>query len=276
MSILENPEQFFSQYISLSGIAHVGPEKQGDPALLGKRLGVLNGSSWITAWSNYFGRLYCPGAHLVNIGNEAIQLNFMQAHARGEPCPPQVNIDRFVQYAKDLVELAQVDAVLITCSTMNRSYAQVAQALEGNQVPVIQIDMPIMEKAVSYGGKILVIATHGPTVSSTQELLAETARRLGKTVDFDGLTVEEAWYRLAEGDVIGHNQSLAGAIRSSKAGDYCCVVLAQLSMSAFLFTYPDPQAEFHLPVLTSGQCGFEYAAKVLAALPRGAGASPNA
>jgi hypothetical protein len=267
MGILEHPDQFFSQYITLSGIAHLGPEKQGHPALLGKRLGLLNGSSWITAWSNYFGRLYLPGVHLVNVGNEAIQMNFMQAHANGEPCPPQANIDRFVVYARDLVELAQVDAVLITCSTMNRSYQQVSKTLEPYGVPVIQIDMPMMEKAVSYGGKILVIATHGPTVASTQELLSETAQRQGKKVAFDGLTIEEAWHRLAVGDVVGHNQVLAEAIKAQPAGKYRCIVLAQLSMSALLFSFPEPQGTFNLPVLTSGQCGFEYAAKVLSDLP---------
>ncbi len=268
MGVLDNPERFFSQYISLSGVAHLGPEKQGNPALLGKRLGVLNGSSWITAWSNYFGRLYLPGVHLVNMGNEAIQMNFMQAYARGEPCPPPANIERFVQYAIDLVELAQVDAVLITCSTMNRSYPKVSEALEPYAVPVIQIDMPMMEKAVSYGGRVLVIATHGPTVASTQDLLAAAARRAGKTLAFDGLTVEDAWRRLEVGDVAGHNQALANVIRAQPAGKYRCVVLAQLSMSAFLFSYPDPQQEFRLPVLTSSQCGFEYTAEVLASLPK--------
>lgn len=267
MNIIENPNQFFSQYILLSGIAHLDHEKQGDPALLGKRLGLLNGSSWITAWSNYFGRLYLPGVHLVNIGNEAIQLNFMQAYANGDSCPPQANIDRFVQYAKDLVELAHVNAVMITCSTMNRSYQQVSSALDLYKVPVIQIDMPMMEKAVNYGGKILVIATHGPTVASTQELLAETATKQGKTVTFDGLTVEEAWHRLETGDVAGHNQVLADAIKSLPRSEYSCVVLAQLSMSAFLFSYPDPVAQFDIPVLTSGQCGFEYAWEVLKNIP---------
>ena len=201
------------------------------------------------------------------MGNEAIQLNFMQAYANGEPCPPQANIDRFVQYARDLVELAQVNAVLITCSTMNRSYQQVSSALEPYGVPVIQIDMPMMEKAVHYGGKILVIATHGPTVASTQELLAATARKQGKTVAFDGLTIEEAWHRLEAGDVAGHNQVLADAIIAQPVGEYSCVVLAQLSMSAFLFSYPDPVTQFDIPVLTSGQCGFEYAGEVLKKIP---------
>jgi hypothetical protein len=36
-----------------------------------------------------------------------------------------------------------------------------------------------------------------------------------------------------------------------------CVVLAQLSMTVFLLSYPNPAAEFGVPVFTSGQCGFE-------------------
>ena len=263
MVILPDPAHFFSEYIHLSGIAHLGQEQCGDPALLGKRLGLLNGSSWITAWSNYFGRLYLPGVHLVNIGNEAIQLNFMQAYADGKSYPPQINIDRFIQYAIDLVELAQVNAVMITCSTMNRSFLQVSRALEPYNTPVIQIDMPMMEKAVNIGGKVLVVATHGPTVASTQALLSETADRLGTSIEYDGLVVEQAWARLVEGDVTGHNQVLDLAIRAANPENYSCIILAQLSMSAYLFSYSDILAHFGIPVLTSGQYGFEYARDVL-------------
>ena len=120
---------------------------------MGKRLGLLNGSSWITLWSNYFGRLFLPGVHLVNIGNEAIQMNFMQAHHDGQPTPPLSNIDAFVRYARDLVTFGQVNAVLITCSTMNRAYPQVQAALAPYNVPVVQIDRPMMERAVERGGR---------------------------------------------------------------------------------------------------------------------------
>jgi hypothetical protein len=249
----------------MTGVAHLGPEKSGDRELIGKRLGLLNGSSWITAWSNYFGRRYLPGVHLVNVGNEAVQLSFMQAHAQGLQCPPQANIDCFVRYAIDLVELGQVMAVMITCSTMNRSYPEIAQALEPYGIPVIQIDQPMMERAVEIGGTTLVIATHGPTVANTQALLRETANRMGKVIAFEGETVETAWERLAEGDIAGHNQIIADVILDKRNGGFSSVVLAQLSMSALLFSYPDPQTEFGLPVLSSGQCGFERAREILLA-----------
>lgn len=261
---IPDPLEFFSTYLRLTGVAHLEPDPKGDPRLLGKRLGVLNGSSWITAWSNYFGRSYLPGVHLVNAGNEAVQLNFMQAYAAGAPCPPAANVERFIQYARDLVELASVDAVLITCSTMNRSYPLVAEALEPYHVPVIQIDMPMMEAAVRGGGKILVVATHGPTVANTQALLEETAIRLGQPVEYSGLTVEAAWEKLAAGDVEGHNGILAAAIGSALAGGgITSVVLAQLSMSAMLFSFPDLAAAFGVPVWTSGQCGFERVRELL-------------
>jgi Asp/Glu/hydantoin racemase len=259
-----DPTQLFSDYLRVTGIAHLGPESSGAPGLVGKRLGLLNGSSWITLWSNYFGRLYLPGVHLVNAGNEAVQLNFMDAHQKGLPCPPQSNIEAFISYARDLVELAQVDVVMITCSTMNRAYPQVADALQPYDVPVLQIDQPMMERAVDQGGEILVVATHGPTVNSTQALLQETASRLGKEVTFSGRTVERAWECLAAGDVPGHNIALAQAIHAHLDREPAsCVVLAQLSMACLLFTYPDPLVEFGIPVYTSAQCGFEKVCELL-------------
>lgn len=264
MSLPLDAIDWFSQTLKLTGVAHTAPEAEGRPEFIGKRLGLLNGSSWVTPWANYFGRRYVPGAHLINVGNEAVQINFMEAHERGLPTPPQSNIDAFVRYARDLAEMGHVDAILITCSTMNRSFPAVMDAMRPYAIPVVQIDRPIMENAVNHGGKTLIIATHGPTVASTQTLLRETADEFGKSIAFAGETVEAAWYRLAAGDVRAHNEILAQAIRAHQQKEKIdSVVLAQLSMTVFLLSYPDPLAEFGVPVFTSGQCGFERVAEVL-------------
>lgn len=256
-----NPIALFDQYLKITGVAHTDPEPEGDPRLIGKRLGVLNGSSWITLWSNYFGRMYLPGVHMVNVGNEAVQVNFMEAHQAGRPTPPPSNIDAFVRYAKDLTELGHVEAILITCSTMNRSYQAVQAAVE---VPVVQIDRPMMEEAVREGGRILVVATHGPTVESTQSLLRETAEELGQEIAFSGLTCEEAWDHLAKGDVRGHNTTLCEAIDSAiQKEEINSIVLAQLSMTVFLLTHPDPIESFGIPLFTSGKSGMQYMRKIL-------------
>ncbi len=264
MTLPADPARWFAETLRLTGVAHVGPEVEGMPEFIGKRLGLLNGSSWVVPWANYFGRLFVPGAHLINVGNEAVQINFMEAHERGLPTPPQSNIDAFVRYARDLAELGHVDAILITCSTMNRSCPAVMEAMKPYGVPVIQIDRPLMESAVKRGGKTLVIATHGPTVASTQALLRETAAASSAVIDFAGCTVEAAWHHLAKGEVQQHNAVLAQAIRAHQQTEKIdSVVLAQLSMSVFLLSHPEPIAEFGIPVYTSGQCGFERVAEVL-------------
>jgi hypothetical protein len=257
--------RLFSDYLRVTGVAHTGPEVEGDPRWIGKRLGLLNGSAWITLWSNYFGRMFLPGVHLINAGNESVQINFMEAYAQGLPTPPATNIAAFQRYALDLVELGHVNAVLITCSTMNRAYPAVQESLRPFGVPVYQIDRAMMERAVEQGGPVLVLATHGPTVQSTQELLHEVAAQMGREVVLHGALVEEAWTALARGAVADHNRILARAIRKGTQREIIgCVVLAQLSMSAFLLSYPDPVAEFGVPVFTSGQCGFEAMQEVLA------------
>jgi hypothetical protein len=256
--------RLFSDYLRVTGVAHTGPEQQGDPRLIGKRLGLLNGSSWITLWANFFGCMYLPGVHLINAGNEAVQINFMEAHTAGLPSLPAANLAAFQRYALDLVELGHVDAVLITCSTMNRAYPQVREALRVYGVPVHQIDRPMMARAVEHGGRILVIATHGPTVDSTQALLQEVARGSGRAVSMTGALVESAWDCLAAGQVEEHNAVLAKTIREHmQAEEIGCVVLAQLSMTIFLLSHPDPVKEFGIPVFTSGQCGFEAVREAL-------------
>jgi hypothetical protein len=257
----ENLISLFSQSVRLSGIGRIEPESSGDPRLLGKRLGLINGASWITLWCNYFGKQLLPGVKLINASNDAVQLYFTKAFREGKPCPPQESIDSFVYFSKQLVKLGEVDALLITCSTMNRSYGAVAAAVD---VPVVQIDLPMMELAVQQGGKVLVVASLVTTVNSTMALLHETAQRFNRKVDCVGATVEDAWICLAEGDIVQHNQIIANAIRSAQSkGPLGCVVLAQLSMAVFSFSYPDPVKTFGVPVYNSAETGFGRVREIL-------------
>jgi Asp/Glu/hydantoin racemase len=259
-----DPARLFGDYMKVTGVPSLGPEQGPDPKLSGKKLGVVNGASWVSLWSNYFGKTMLPGVKIINVGNEAVQLNFMQAHSKKLACPPQINIDLFCKYAKDLYDLNQVDAVLISCSTMNRAFKKVSETMKPLGVPVVQIDEAMMEQAVNTEGKILIVATHGPTVKSTQALLQETADRLGKKVDFVGATIEEAFELLGQGRIAEHNQAIAQTIRSVQDREEVdIVVLAQLSMSVFSFTFPEPLQEFGVPVLNSGQTGFARAGDIL-------------
>jgi hypothetical protein len=259
-----DPIQLFSDYMKVNDVPTLFDETGPDPLLSGKKLGVVNGSSWISLWSTYFGKKILPGVKIINVGNEAVQLNFMRAHSRGEPCPPQINIDLFCNYARDLFNLINVDAILISCSTMNRAFKEVCKQMQSLSVPVIQIDEAMLEEAVKTEGKILIIATHGPTVKSTQNLLTETAASLNKKVDFVCATVEDAFELLGLGRIAEHNQLIADTIHNVQQHEKIdIVVLAQLSMTVFTFSYPDSNVEFGVKVLTSGETGFRRVGEIL-------------
>jgi hypothetical protein len=264
-----DPLELFGRYMAVTGVPRLEHGQGPDPDLQGRSLGLLNGSSWISLWANWFGRQLLPGVKLVNVGNEAVQLNFMAAHRRGEPVPPTANIETFARYAVDLVTLSPVDALLVTCSTMNRAWPAVREAVRPWGIPVIQIDQPMMARAAREGKRILAVATHGPTVESTRSLLLETAAESGLSVEVECAITEEAFHLLGDGDVRGHNECIARLLTRTLAGaPFDVVVLAQLSMSVFAFSYPDRVAAFGVPVLTSGEEGFRRVGDVLRAAPR--------
>ncbi len=281
--LIHDPVRLFGDYMAVTGVPALEPEP--DLPFSGKKLGVVNGASWTSLWSTYFARRELPGVQVVNAGNEGVQLHFMRAHREGRPCPPPINIELFCRYARDLFDLARVDAILISCSTMNRAFARVQSDLAPLGVPVVQIDEAMMEEAVRRRGRILVIATHGPTVKSTQSLLEETAARLRLPVEFTGATVEDAFELLGAGRIADHNRAIADAIRQAQRRERVdIVVLAQMSMSVFAFSHPDPEKDFGVKVLNSGETGFRRAGEVLLAKnreaedriqPPGPGARPH-
>ncbi len=75
-----DPIRLFSDFMVLTGVPTLSNEEGPDPELNGKRLGVVNGSSWTSLWSTWFGKSILPGVKIINVGNEAVQLNFMEAH----------------------------------------------------------------------------------------------------------------------------------------------------------------------------------------------------
>lgn len=258
--------ELFSQYMKLVGVPTLDFEEQGAPEFEGKTIGIINGSAWTTLWGYYFGKKHLPGAKLASVGNEAVQLNFMRAHNRGEPCPPLINIKLFESYAKQLTELFKMDALVLTCSTMNRAIESVRSNLSTANIPIIQVDESMMEEAVRIGGKALVIATHGPTVANTQSLLRETGKRLNKNIEYTGVTVESAFHLLGKGEIRAHNKVIVDAIEEAIDADTIdSVILAQISMAVFSMEFPDPTKTFGVPVLNSGDCGFMAARSSLIA-----------
>lgn len=149
-------------------------------------------------------------------------------------------ISDFLQSASD-----SSDLVLCTCSTLG----PVADQVAGTNRNVLRIDRPMMEKAVSLQGTILVAFCLESTMRPTLDLLDDVAAQTGNPASVETVLCAQAWPLFESGDTTAFGKSIARSVETAMAAieDPACVVLAQASMAAaepFL-------SGLDVPVLTS-------------------------
>ena len=172
--------------------------------------------------------------------------------ANGGPTPAIIR--RMCAYAA-LAQDAGADLIINQCS----SVSEVADIYEKMlDVPVLKIDQPMAEKAVSMGEKIALVTTNTTTVGPSRRLLERCAARAGKTIEVKECVVDGAMEMLFRGDTKGHNDLLRAMI---EAQDGTCdvIVLAQGSMIAIM-----PEiTHVKTPVLTSIPLGVQRAVEMI-------------
>ncbi len=174
--------------------------------------------------------------------------------AAGVGVIPKANYYKFVQYAHNLEE-AGVDLILLVCSTFNYA-AELARPLVN--VPIAQIDRPMMQHAVRQGKRVGLLATLATTVPSSERLLKIVAGEEGQEVEIRTVLRAEAFEAWSRGDIDAHNAMLLDEIdRLSRQVD--SIVMAQLSMSALAPLLSSPR----VPVYNSGDTGFARVRQML-------------
>jgi Asp/Glu/Hydantoin racemase len=149
----------------------------------------------------------------------------------------------------------EADAIVCTCSTIGGH----AEALaDGLPVPVMRVDRPMAEQAVSAGGRVTVVAAVESTLEPTRVLLEECANGPGTNILVSPCV--EAWPLFEAGDLEGYGEVLAEHVRQI-AGQTDVIVLAQASMALV-----EPLvADLDVPVLCSPRLGVQAAARLAGA-----------
>jgi hypothetical protein len=143
--------------------------------------------------------------------------------------------------------------LLCTCSTIGGCAEEIGQQ---TTVPILRVDRPMAEKAVSLGTRILVAATVASTLEPTKELILAAAWRANRRVEIIEVLCESAWIKFEQGDHEGYLQEIAKQhYHTAHLGDV--IVLAQASMAAAA----DLCADLPLPILSSPRLGLEAALK---------------
>ena len=123
-------------------------------------------------------------------------------------------------------ELTGADVIVTTCSTLTPMVEFIRPFVK---VPIIAIDDAMVRKGITFGRKVLVMATAQSTVEPTKEKLHIEAAKAGVQVEIDSLVNHEAFTAIKALDSNKHDELLRVSAREIRG--YDCVILAQASMA---------------------------------------------
>ncbi|BEL10139.1 aspartate/glutamate racemase family protein [Actinoplanes sichuanensis] len=199
----------------------------------------------VATFRGLFAELAPPGLDDLHLVDEALL-----ADARRTGSAPGL--------AERLGELAAAGADLIvcTCSTIGAD----AEATPEVGVPVMRLDRPMAEAAVSTGGRIVVVATVESTLEPTVALIRAAAASAGRPVVVTASPCLTAWRHFEAGDIATYDKEIAEHVRAL-AGEADAIVLAQAGMAGAATLLSD------LPVLTSPRAAVEAALLRVSPIP---------
>lgn len=137
----------------------------------------------------------------------------------------------------------KADGILFTCSAFREV---IDTCIAEFEVPILKPNDAMIERALTAGSRIAVMATVGPTIPSISAEILEMAAMRGQKVELVPYMVEGAFDALAGGDAAGHDARVAARAREIRGCDV--IVLAQFTLSRAV---PAVAAVSHIPVFNS-------------------------
>jgi aspartate/glutamate racemase len=220
-------------------------------SLTGRRLGIIHAALITTRAVQRFIDEELPGVEVVHWVDDTIQ----NTNFACEPGTiPRRNYAKFVQAALSQQEYG-VDLILLACSTFNRAAEYARPMID---VPLLQIDRPMMDLAVRDGSRIGLLATVPTTVPASERLLRLAADEAGRPIDVAVRLCTRAFEAIKAGRADEHNDILIEEVdRLSR--DVDAIVMAQVSMSAL-----EPRLQqTRVPVYNSGRTAFRRVREIL-------------
>src|SRR5688572_1356885 len=139
-----------------------------------KRLGLLHTSATLVPMFQQLCAAKLPGVDTFNIADDSL---IKDCIARGRLTP--LTARRVLKHLES-AEQAGADVILVTCSSIGPA-VDAAGMMIG--VPVVRVDQPMADRAVSTGGRVGVIATLPTTLEPTADLIRRRAREATREVE---------------------------------------------------------------------------------------------
>ena len=211
-----------------------------------KTIGIIHAIHLTIGAMKPFLERFIPDVEVMHLCDDTIQRDNLAAPVG---TIPKHNYFRFAQYAHNMQE-SGVELILLACSTFNYA-AELARPMI--DIPILQIDRPMMELAVMQGKRVGLLATLPSTLPSSERLLRIVAAEKNRPVEITTVLRPEAFEAVSKGDTETHNRILLEEIEKL-SGRVDSIVMAQLSMSALA----PHLGKTAVPVYNSGTTGFGY------------------
>ena len=218
---------------------------------MSKTLGLVHTSATLVPVFQQLCQQYLPDVKVFNIVDDSLIKNVI---ACGELRPDTAR--RVVNYVISAQD-AGADQILVTCSSIG---AAVETAAGLASVPVLRVDQPMADKAVSIGRKIGVIATLATTLQPTSDLVLRRAKLAGKEIELHATLCEGAFEALMQGNAAVHDEKVLKALKEL-VKEVDVVLLAQASMARVVELLKEE--ERIVPILASPPVAMEYLAELL-------------
>ncbi len=163
---------------------------------------------------------------------------------------PKRNLEKWASFGGEL-ERFGCSVVVSCCSLMPRATAFAAQAIE---VPFVQLDEPILERAARNHSRIGAINTTEYTVPYIRERFAAWGEKLGKKIDVEYSNTTDALPLFNAGDFAAHDTMVLTAMRDLERNGVECIVLAQVPFG--LLEDQIAAESWSVPVLVPGTESF--------------------
>jgi len=214
-----------------------------------KTLGIVHTSFVLVEMLNKLAEQYLPGTAVINVVDDSL---VGYAIDRG--------IDEYLHHRIKNYLIGAVDAgaevILSACSSVGET---VEAARADVSVPILRIDEPMAEMAVTLGRRIGIFATAASTFGPTTRLLHAKAKAAGTAIETSDQYCADGFKLLMAGKVAEHDKLLTDMVLKD-AKKFDVVLFAQASMSR-LAPFLAPQLD--CPLLTSPALAMERLATML-------------
>ena len=214
-------------------------------------LGLIHTSATLVPIFQQLCSEYLPGVNVFNIVDDSLIKDVI---AKGKLSPATAR--RVVDYVGS-AEAAGADRLLVTCSSIGRA---VEAAATLSSVPVLRVDQPMADLAVSKARRIGVVATLPTTLEPTADLVKRRAHAAGKEIELTTRLCEGAFDALMGGNPALHDQMVAQALRELSA-QVDVILLAQASMARVVDTLSENEKT--VPIIASPPEAIRYLASVI-------------